>query len=203
MEKVDYFKTQKDLYNPTPKEPVMVEVPEFCFLMIDGKGDPNTTKEYQAAVQALFSLSYTIKFMIKKGTEQIDYHVLPLEGLWWAEDMEAFVTGDKSKWFWTVMIRQPDFVTEEHFKNAMENVKKKDPGLDLSKVRFEKFNEGKSAQIMHIGPFSAEGPTIQKMHDFISAAGFKRRGKHHEIYLSDIRKAAPEKWKTILRQPVE
>lgn len=201
MEKIDLYKEQKELYSPSIKEPVMVDVPECQFIMIDGKGDPNTSKEYQNAIMALFSLSYTIKFLLKKGSEQVDYRVLPLEGLWWAPDMKNFGTSDKSDWLWTSMIRQPDFVTEAHFRIAIESVKKKKPELNLTNVRFEKFHEGKSAQIMYIGPFSGEGPTIKNIHEFIKASGFKLNGKHHEIYLSDIRKLDPSKWKTIIRQP--
>ena len=202
MDKIDYKKKLSDFYQAKIDKPIVVQVPKMNFIMIDGKGDPNKSKEYQDAMQVLFTLSYTLKFMIKKGKEEIDYHVLPLEGLWWADDMNSFTSGDKDKWFWTMMIRQPDFITAEHFKTALENAKKKKPELDFSKVRFEKLTEGNSVQIMHIGPFTAEGPTIQKVHDKIASLGMKRSGKHHEIYLSDIRKAEPGKWKTVIRQPI-
>jgi len=171
--------------------------------MIDGEGDPNTSQAFQDAVEALFSISYTLKFMIKKGKEGIDYGVMPLEGLWWADDMSQFNIKNKANWKWTLMIMQPEYVTEKLFHESMEQVKKKKDLESLSKVRFEAFSEGKSAQIMHIGPFSEEGPTIERLHNFIKESGFKLVGKHHEIYLSDIRKAAPEKWKTIIRQPIK
>ena len=201
MEKIDYFKDQKELYFPKKDNPVFVDIPEFNFLMVDGKGNPNTSKEYQDSIQALFSLSYTLKFMFKKGKEQIDYKVMRLEGLWWSKDMDDFMAGKKDNWFWTSMIRQPDFITKENIETAMEAVRKKKPEIDLSKVRFEKFKEGTSSQIMHIGPFSEEGPNILKVHELIESQGFKLSGKHHEIYLSDIRRADPKKWKTIIRQP--
>ena len=172
------------------------------FLMIDGKGDPNTAPEYQQAVEALYILSYSIKFMIKKGELGIDYGVLPLEGLWWMDDMTQFSVENKDDWLWTMMIMQPDLVTPQLITEAVEQVKKKKDPAALSKIRFEAYEEGKTAQIMHIGPFSEEGPTIEKVHQYIEEKGCERRGKHHEIYLSDIRKAAPEKWRTIIRQPM-
>ena len=153
--------------------------------MVDGQGDPNTSQEFADAVGVLFALSYTLKFMAKKGQMAIDYGVLPLEGLWWADDMSAFADGDKSRWKWTSMIMQPDFVTKEMVGLAIADVKKKKLPA-LPNVRFEPFSEGICAQIMHIGPFSEEGPTIEKVHRFIVGCGCKRTGKHHEIYLSDI-----------------
>ena len=202
MSKIDFKKELKNIYKPSAKKIEIVDVPEMNFLMIDGKGNPNTSKEFGNAVEALFSLAYTIKFMIKKGKEQIDYGVLPLEGLWWMDDMTKFTVENKEEWLWTVMIMQPDFIKNEIVEEARKKVKLKKslPALDL--VRFEKFNEGKVAQTLHIGPFTEEGPTIQRVHDFIKENGYELYGKHHEIYLSDIRKAAPENWKTIIRQPV-
>ncbi len=202
MKKIDYKKDLKHLYKPSPKKVEIVEVPQMNFLMIDGQGDPNTSREFQDAVETLYSLSYTLKFMIKKGASEIDYGVLPLEGLWWADDMSQFITGNKETWKWTLMIMQPEFVTTKLFNEAIEQVRKKKNPAALAKVRFESYPEGKAAQIMHLGPFSEEGPTIEKVHRFIEENGFKRTGKHHEIYLSDIRKAAPEKWKTVVRQPM-
>lgn len=172
------------------------------YLMIDGEGDPNSSQQYADAVELLFAVSYAIKFMVKKGPLAIEYRVMPLEGLWWTEDMATFTTEDKSNWKWTMMILQPPFVTQEIVDRAMSDVKKKKNLAGISKLRLEPFSEGKCAQIMHIGPFSAEGPTIEKVHQFIEARG-KRTGKHHEIYLTDIRKADPAKWKTIIRQPME
>ncbi|MCE2613023.1 GyrI-like domain-containing protein [Flavobacteriaceae bacterium D16] len=201
MSKRDLKKELKSFYQPRQSKVVTVDVPRFSFLMIDGKGDPNTAIEYKQAVEALFSLSYTLKFIVKKGLLGIDYGVMPLEGLWWAEDMENFENIPKDDWFWTAMIMQPEMISQELVTEATENLKKKKELPALEKVRFEAFEEGRVAQTLHIGPFSEEGPTIRKVHEYIEEMGFAPNGKHHEIYLSDIRRAAPEKWKTIIRQP--
>lgn len=203
MQKIDYKKELKHLYGPNTKTVVWVDVPPRNFLMIDGKGDPNTSQEYQHAIEALFALSYNIKFMIKKGPSGIDYGVMPLEGLWWAEDMSKFSTEDKSNWLWTMMMMQPEVVSEEIVASATQQVKKKKDPPALSRIRFESFTEGKAAQIMHIGPFTEEGPTIERVHQFIWDSGHELGGKHHEIYLSDIRKADPSKWRTVIRQPIK
>lgn len=202
MEKIDYKKELKDLYKSSAKKVDILSVPEMNFIMIDGAGDPNTSQKFQEAVEALFSISYTLKFMVKKGDLGIDYGVLPLEGLWWTDDMSQFNIENKDNWKWTLMIMQPEYATRELFHEAVEQVKRKKNLPALPEVRFEAFSEGKAAQIMHIGPFSEEGPTVEKVHNIIKESGFNLAGKHHEIYLSDIRKAAPEKWKTIIRQPV-
>lgn len=201
MQKIDLKKELKHLYQASAKEVLEVDVPTINYLMIDGAGDPNTSAEYAQAIEALYSVSYTAKFMVKKGKQAIDYAVMPLEGLWWADDMSAFLTGDKSKWKWTMMIAQPSFVERSVIEDALKEVQKKKNPPAISKLRFEAFTEGRSAQVLHIGPFSEEGPNIERVHDFIGARG-KRTGKHHEIYLSDIRRAAPSKWKTIIRQPM-
>jgi hypothetical protein len=202
MEKIDLKRALGDLYRPSARQVVRVDVPTMSFLMIDGEGDPNTAPAYSEAIEALYALSYTLKFAAKKGALAIDYGVMPLECLWWADDMSSFATGDKSRWKWTAMIMQPDFITWELVEEATAGVRKKKNPVALPLVRFEAFSEGGAAQIMHIGPFSDEGPTIQKVHDFIERSGSDRFGKHHEIYLSDIRRALPEKWKTIVRQPM-
>lgn len=203
MGKVDIKKGLGPLYQPPTKEVVRIEVPTMNFLMVDGEGDPNTSQQFTDAVEAVYSLSYTLKFMVKKGPEAIDYGVMPLEGLWWAEDMATFGAGDKSKWKWTVMIMQPEYITREMVDAAVVEVRKKKKSLvALPKVRFEAFSEGVVAQTMHIGPFSDEGPTVQRVHEFIAGCGCKRSGKHHEIYLSDIRRADPAKWRTVVRQPM-
>ena len=201
MTKIDLKKELKPLYQPRPTQIVTVDVPRFNFLMVDGKGDPNTAIAYKQAVEALFSLSYTLKFKIKKGPLAIDYGVMPLEGLWWADDMENFGNIPKDDWLWTAMIMQPEMIDQHLVDEVSESLKKKKELPALGKVRLEAFEEGRAAQTMHIGPFSEEGPTIQKVHEYIRELGFTNRGKHHEIYLSDIRRAAPEKWKTIIRQP--
>lgn len=203
MPKIDLKKELKHLYNPSAKEVVIVDVSRMNFLMIDGAGDPNKAQEFKDAVEALYSVSYALKFMVKKGKTTIDYSVMPLEGLWWVDDMSKFGMEDKDAWKWTVMIMQPEFVTKDMFKKALEQVGKKKNLLALSKMKFEDFHEGLSAQIMHIGPYSAEGPTIKKLHNFIREKGYELRGRHHEIYLSDPRKSAPKKMKTIIRQPIE
>jgi hypothetical protein len=203
MDKIDYKKELKNLYTPPSKEVVVVDVPAFNFAMVDGMGDPNTSQAYRDAVETLFTVSYTLKFMVKKGKSPVDYGVLPLEGLWWADDMTSFVEGKKDVWKWTAMIMQPKFVTEQMFHDAVAQVKKKKNLPALPKIRFENFQEGLSAQIMHIGPYSAEAQNIEKIHAFIKQNGFELAGKHHEIYLSDPRKAAPEKMKTVIRQPMK
>jgi len=202
LTKVDLKRELRHLYGPSYRSPVIVDVPEMNFLMVDGKGDPNTSQEYKDAVEALYAVSYALKFMVKRR-EGVDYIVMPLEGLWWTDDMTKFSVEDKDAWKWTSMIMQPGHVTEDLVPEAFEQVEKKRNPPALSKMRFEGFHEGLSAQIMHIGPFSAEGPTIKRLHGFIEENGYELRGKHHEIYLSDPRRAKPEKMKTIVRQPMK
>jgi hypothetical protein len=179
----------------------------LSFLMIDGHGDPNTSRDYQHAVQALFTLSYSLKFAIKRSGGA-NHKVGPLEGLWWAADMSAFDVGDKSAWDWTAMIRQPAEVTPDLLRRVIDDVVSKKQLPALAQVRLESFTEGRAAQILHVGPYSAEGPTIARLHAFIAEQGFDfdhfdpRRQKHHEIYLGDPRRAAPERLRTIIRQPV-
>lgn len=201
MQKIDLKKDYKQLYQASAKQVQQVDVPAFNYLMIDGAGDPNTSADYAQAIEALFSVSYTAKFMLKKGALALDYAVMPLEGLWWADDMSAFAGNDKSKWQWTMMIMQPPCVTPQVIDAAMGAVQKKKNLPALARLRFASLTEGRCAQILHIGPFSEEGPTIQRVHDFIDSCA-SRTGKHHEIYLSDIRRADPQKWKTIIRQPM-
>ena len=202
MKKIDYKKEFKHLYFPPAKEVVEVDVPRMNFIMLDGTGDPNTSQEFQEAMEALYGISFTAKFMIKKdGEAEADYVVPPLEGLWWAEDMAQFSVEKKDEWLWTVMIMQPEYVTRSIYKKACEQLKEKKDPPALSKVRFEGYKEGLSAQIMHIGPFSEEGPTVARVHDYIEEKGYEINGKHHEIYLSDFRRTKPERLKTVIRQP--
>ena len=203
MKKVDLRKELKHLYQPSKNEVVLVDVPVMNYLMIDGEGDPNTAQSYREALEVLYLLAYTLKFMVKKGSQAVDYAVMPLEGLWWADDMSTFNVEDKSNWKWTLMIMQPSYVDKAMVDVAIAEVKRKKNPVALPKVRFDAFAEGKSAQIMHVGPFSEEGPTIERVHSFINELGGKLSGKHHEIYLSDIRKADPKKWKTVIRQPMQ
>ena len=202
MSKIDYKKELKHLYRPSAKKVEAVDVPRMNFLMIDGKGDPSTSQDFKDAIGVLYPLSYTLKFMIKKGEIGVDYGVLPLEGLWWADDMSSFVDDRREHWQWTLMIMQPELVTEQMVQEANAQVLKKKNPVSLPLVRFESFEEGKVAQILHVGPFSEEGPSVEKVHAFIEESGSHRRGKHHEIYLSDIRRAAADNWKTIIRQPM-
>ena len=202
MEKVDFKKTLKNLYAPKKKFEI-VDVPEMQFIMVDGHGDPNTAQEYADAVEALYAVAYKMKFMSKKQLEK-DYTVPPLEGLWWAQDMDTYLTRDKSAWDWTMMIMTPDWITDEIFSAAVDEVRKKKNPASLDKVRLEKYHEGLSVQIMHIGSYDDEAPTIAAMHkEFLPENRLTENGKHHEIYLSDPRRVAPEKLKTVLRQPVK
>jgi len=201
METLDLKKLWKPYYQPSAKAVAEVNVPAIPYLMADGEGDPNNSASFQQAVEALYTLSYTLKFMVKKGPRAIDYGVMPLEGLWWADDFANLKLQNKSTWKWTLMIAQPEFVTADEMQAARAEVsrKKKDQGQD--RVRFESYTEGPSVQILYVGPFTDEGPTIERLHQHLLDAGHKLGGKHHEIYLSDQRKTAPEKRKTILRQP--
>jgi hypothetical protein len=198
MDKVDLKKELKELYSPSPKKISIVDVPDMNFLMIDGEGAP-TSLQYLSSIQTLYPIAYTLKFMVKKATS-LDYGVMPLEGLWWADDMTQISADRKDEWKWRSMIMQPKYVTQSDFKAALEQVKKKNlPAID--KVRFESFHEGNAVQILYVGPFSEEGATIQEIHAAIKASGHQPSCKHHEIYLNDPSRTAPEKLKTILRQP--
>jgi len=171
------------------------------FLLINGEGAPTST-QYSEAIEALFSVSFTLKFKVKKG-KGIDYGVMPLEGLWWVDDMTKFSADRKDEWKWTALIMQPKYVAADDVDVALEQVKKKKPPAALPKVQFESFKEGPAAQIMYVGPFSAEGPPIAKIHAHILSTGHSLSGKHHEIYLNNPATTAPEKLKTIIRQPMK
>jgi hypothetical protein len=199
IEKIDLKKEFKHLYNP-PVSPVIVDIPDFNYIAIEGKGDPNTSKEYQDALETLYGLSYTIKFDLKKQDK--DYTVMPLEGLWWTDRKDLDFT-DKNSFCWVSMIMQPGFVTQEHFTSAIASLRKKKNLPSLDKANWFLLKEGKSAQIMHIGSFDNEPPTIEKLHKFIGDNGLKISGKHHEIYLSDFRKTAKDNLKTVIRYPVK
>ncbi|MBK1877342.1 GyrI-like domain-containing protein [Pelagicoccus mobilis] len=200
MTKVDFKRERKELYRPSTKEVSLVEVPAMNFLMIDGEGDPGKGGEFELAIEALYPLAYSLKFMSKQSESGQDYVVPPMEGLWWADDMSAFLEQRRDEWKWTLMIMQPDFIRDEMVESAFETVRKKKRPEFLDRVRFESFDEGTSVQIMHIGPYSEEGPNIQRLHAKIDELGKTHNHKHHEIYLSDPRRAAPEKLKTVLRQ---
>jgi hypothetical protein len=203
METLDLRKTLKDLYAPSAKEFTLVEVPPLRFIMIDGTGDPNSAPVYQQALEALYAVAYGLKFGLKKAGVA-DWSVMPLEGLWWADDMNAFTSAsEREAWHWTMMIAQPEVVAAEHVEQVAAEARRKTslPALDC--LRLETFAEGPSAQILYLGPYSGEGPTIERMHAWIAEQGYALRGKHHEIYLGDPRRSAPEKLKTVIRQPVE
>ncbi len=213
MVTIDYKKTQKDLYQPKTT-PSVIDVPEMLFLMVDGKGDPNTSADYANALEVLYGLSYSIK-MSKMGGNQpsgyFDYVVPPLEGLWSLDDGGVFTgagaaIADKNRFIWTSMIRQPEFVTPEVFVAAKAALCKKKPQLDLSLVRLERYTEGLCAQVMHIGPYDDEPATIAVLAEFIADNGYREdmssSRRHHEIYLGDPRRTAPEKLKTVIRHPI-
>ncbi len=203
MPTLDLKKQLKPYLSPPVDQPQIVDVPEMQFLMIDGHGYPGTSQEYRDALSALYSLAYGIKFTLKKGPEALDYPVMASEGLWWVEDMSQFSLERKEDWLWTMMIMQPDAVTPQLFDRMVSETMKKKPLPGLERLRLERFREGLCAQIMHIGPYSAEAPTIQKLHRFIAENGYRLCGRHHEIYLGDPNRSAPEKLRTILRQPIE
>jgi hypothetical protein len=207
MEKIDYKKRYKHLYNPSAKKPDIVDVPEFQFLMIDGaieKGkEPGNSPAFNNAIEAMYATAYNLKFMSKKNeTNPIDYTVPPLEGLWWVEDGK-FDISIKDNWHWRLIMMQPEFITKAMYTEAIKKVKLKKHNALLDNIRFKKFHEGKCVQMMHIGPYSTEPETVKKMKEFAEQNGYKFRNEHHEIYIGDPRKAKPEKLKTILRHPVQ
>lgn len=201
--KKDYKKLNPELYNPPRQRPTILMVPKMKFFMIDGKGNPNTSHIYKDSVELLYNVSYSLKMkVVKKQNLGNDYVVPPLEGLWYMDDMTKWAMDNKEEWNWTMMIRIPDFVSEEQIKKAIEIIREnKNPPL-LPKVRVDEYNEGLCVQIMHMGPYEEEPLTIQKMHTFAEKKGFIKVGKHHEIYLSDPRRTQPERLKTVLRQPL-
>lgn len=203
MSKIDFKKEMKHLYLPPANQFSVVDVPPMNFLKVEGHGDPNTAAAYQEAVEALYALAYRLKFMSKKELGK-DYVVPPLEGLWWAGDMTVFTTRDKSAWDWTMMIMTPEWLAADMVAVAQEQVAKSKNPPALSQVRFGRYDEGLSVQILHIGSYDDEGPLIARLHqEFLPQQGYVENGKHHEIYLSDPRKVSPDKLKTVLRQPVK
>lgn len=202
MIKSDVKRDRKDLYAPRADRFALVEVPELPYLMVDGEGDPNTSTAYQDAVTALFSVSYAVKFASKRQLGR-DYVVAPLEGLWSADDPSVFVTREKQEWRWTMMVSQPEWITSAMVQQAIAQTeaKKRLPALD--RLRFDRYAEGLSVQILHVGSYDDEGPVLARLHrEFMPANGLTFNGPHHEVYLSDPRKTEPAKLRTILRQPV-
>ncbi len=202
MQSYDIKKERKDLYAPKPGDFEIVDVPDMGFLMIDGHGDPNTSTAYSQAIEALYTASYAVRAAAKARLGRV-HTVAPLEGLWSAEDWDAFRTRDKDAWDWTMMIAQPEWVTRELVDEALTAAARKKGLPALGQIRFERYAEGRSAQILHIGSYDDEGPTLERLHgEFLPAHGLVPTGRHHEIYLSDARKTEPGKLRTILRQPV-
>ena len=206
MSPVDLVKQLKPLYAPSPRHPAIVEVPELSFLMIDGRGDPNSSEAYQNALEALFGVAYTLKFALKRTDPERDFKVPPLEGLWWADgDPPSLddLQSDRDAWNWTMMIAVPDGVTAAEVAAAAEAAVRRRPLPAAGRIRLKRFAEGLAAQIMHVGPYADEAPTIAALHAFVTEQGYELRGRHHEIYLGDPRRTAPERLKTVIRHPVK
>ncbi len=204
MEKINHINEFKSIYKQPKNKISLVDVPPLNFLMNDGTGDPNDNPDYSEAVSALYAVAYKLKFAIKKGPQAIDYKVMPLEGLWWAEDMSLFTLENRSDWKWRMMIMQPEYITEDLFITNVSSVKEKKGLPKLEDLQFETFQEGLCMQIFHLGPYGeGERETINKLHTYIESEGYQRIGKHHEIYFNSPLRTAPEKLKTVIRQPVK
>jgi len=207
MEKLDLRKQYKHLYAPSPKKVEVVDVPAFKFVMIDGQIEegrgPGTSPGFQEAVQALYSASYTLKFMSKqREVDPIDYGVMALEGLWFVED-GVFVITKPDNWHYTLLMMQPDHIDEALFREALAQLEgKKQPSPALSRLRLTSFHEGLSVQTLHVGPYATEPKTVARMHAFAAEQGYRLAGTHHEIYLGDPLRSAPDKLKTILRHAI-
>ncbi|QGQ19160.1 hypothetical protein GC089_07855 [Cellulomonas sp. JZ18] len=197
------LKREIPAYRARRGTPELVTVPPLQYLMVDGHGDPNTAPEYQDALRTLYPVAYTLKFLSRRELGR-DHVVMPLEALWWADDMAAFTTArDKSRWSWTAMILVPDWITAEHVEDARATVAAKGGAPALDALRLERLDEGLCVQTLHVGPYDAEGPVLAEIHDrFVPDHGLRMTGRHHEVYLSDARRTAPERLRTILRQPV-
>lgn len=196
------LKKELDSYRARSGEFRVLDVPPLSYLMIDGQGDPNTSPEYADALATLYPVAYRLKFASKEAGS--DYVVPPLEALWWADDMAAFTTArDKDRWSWTAMILTPEWIGPDQVAAAIESARAKAPAAALARLRYAVLHEGRCVQTLHVGPYDAEGPVLARMHEeFIPSNGLTMTGRHHEIYLGDPRRVAPEKLRTILRQPV-
>jgi hypothetical protein len=201
-DKVD-FKRELAAYRAPRGRFEIVDVPDLRYLMIDGHGDPNTGPAFAQAVEALYPLAYKLKFMSRQTLGR-DHVVMPLEGLWWADDMDAFTSArDKSHWDWTLMIMVPDWIDDHLYAGAVEQLAAKGGPARLHDIRLETLSEGRCVQTLHVGSYDDEAGTLATLHhEFIPAHGLTMTGRHHEIYLSDRRRVAPERLRTILRQPV-
>ena len=183
------------------KMPIIVKIPEIKYLMIDGQGNPTVSKEFQEAMNLLRKIASSMRSFIKKDPKKIDHSFIPLEGLWWMNDLD-YNNLSRDNWKWTLMIRPPEMVIETIFWQIVGDLQKNNPATVLEKLCFKTLTEGLSAQIMHVGPFASEGPTIDKLHYYIFRNGYILNGKHHEIYLSDTHNTDLHDWKTIVRQPI-
>ncbi|TCP46785.1 hypothetical protein EV191_11361 [Tamaricihabitans halophyticus] len=202
MDKYDIKKAHKELYAPPSKDFTVIDVPEFQYLAIDGRGNPNTAATYTNAVEALYGVAYTLKFASKKTLGR-DFVVAPLEGLWRADDPTVFHSRRKDQWEWTMLLSQPDWITEDMVRTAIDNARAKKDNPALDNVQLRTITEGTCVQILHIGSYDEETPTLDRLHNsYLPDNGLTFNGDHHEIYLSDPRRTAPAKLKTILRQPV-
>jgi hypothetical protein len=201
-DKLDFRKVYHHLYSPSAKEAQEVLVPELQFAMVDGEGAPEGSEEFQNAIAALYGVTYTMKFSRKKAGIGPNYSVSPLEGLWWMADGADFDMSRPADWRWTLMIMQPDFITREEFTRTVSQLAIEKRNAFLNRLRLELFDEGKVVQILHIGPYDQEARSLEKLQAYVKAHGYKFRGKHHEIYLGDPRRAKPDKLRTILRHPI-
>ncbi|WP_173923142.1 GyrI-like domain-containing protein [Agromyces sp. Marseille-P2726] len=201
-EKYDLKRAHRALYAPSARDFTIVEVPPMRYLAIDGHGDPNTSRDYAAALEALFGVAHTLKFRSKKELGR-DFVVAPLEALWRADDPVVFATGEKSAWSWTALIAQPEWIDEPLVADAVAAVRAKGENPALELLRLHELHEGTSAQILHVGSYDDEAPTLARLHhEWMPQHGLTFNGAHHEIYLNDARRTAPEKLRTVLRQPV-
>jgi hypothetical protein len=201
-QKYDVKREHRQLYAPSAKAFALVDVPPMRYLAVDGHGDPNRVPEYAAAVGALFAVAYAAKFLSARELGR-DLVVAPLEGLWWADDPQSFVTRDKARWSWTMLISQPEWIDDEHVATARERAAAKADASALEKLRLVELHEGRCVQILHLGSYDDEGPVLDRLHrEYLPEHGLDFNGEHHEIYLSDARRTAPEKLRTVLRQPV-
>lgn len=200
--KYDVKRELKELYAPKNTTWELLDVPDLSYLAIDGTGDPNTSPAYAAAVEALYTVAYTLKFASKRETGR-DHVVGPLEGLWWSEDPSVFVTRAKESWNWTMLLHRPDWITDQQVEDARAAAMAKKKLPAIAEVRLETLREGRCAQVLHVGPYDDEGPILATLHDeFLPANGLREAGHHHEVYLGDPRRVEPAKLRTVLRQPV-
>ena len=200
---IDFKRVQNELYLPVANKFSLINVPKMNFVMIDGKGDPNISQEYAEAIEALYAVSYALKFFSKRELDK-DYVVPPLEGLWWSDDMTSFIRRDKAAWQYTMMIRVPEWLERANVKQAIKTVAAKKPALKVDRLRFESLTEGLCVQRMHIGSYDDETPTLLELHnEWLPQNGYEPTIKHHEIYLNDPRKTVAAKLKTGLRQPIK